>query len=80
MKIGTIKSTTDDEIEELKSEIEELTKENILLNDLNIGMINVMKSLIEMFETTKEEDGEHTLHVSHKALVKLKNKIEEVIK
>lgn len=80
MNTTTTKSTRDDVIEELKSEIKELTKENILINDLNIGMINIMKSMITMFNTAKEEDGKHTLQVSHEVLLKLKNKIEEVIK
>lgn len=78
MKCGSVKPTKDDEIECLKDEIEQLKEENNTLNECNIGLINVMKHMITMFESVKEEDGEHTLHVSHEALMKLKNEIEKV--
>lgn len=66
--------------EVIKNIVNKHNEEVGLVNDLNNGMVNVMKSLISMFETVNEEDGEHTLKVSHEALMKLKNEIEEVIK
>lgn len=60
-------------------DIESLIEENKALKKLQSGLLNIFKMQVDMFDGAKEEDGVHTLTCSHESLIKLKNKLNEII-
>lgn len=60
------------QVQELKTEINRLNK-------VSQALMKCIKEQADMLGTAKEEDGKHTLTVDHKTLVKIKNKLEEMI-